>query len=395
MVKYLKPSIKKGSFPFFALQFIHNLSLSIPYPIFASLILFDFATSEKSIIYPIRPLILGVLIAIFPLFQSIALTLVKKLRVSTLKKKHLLGLLLCELLTIVFIIYTLQINNLLLLLVARGSQGLFSVSIIYATEHFSSHSTKNPQYTPSSLIFFTNGSAFIIGILIGGLFSNSSISPSFSYQLPFKILLFCYILLFSLFYRLRFKNLPFQAAHIFKEKKLLKLSTLYVLFIAPWFALLQFFSISMHLLFHASLITITYALFSIGSLWLCGFFLKPLDISRVMGNLFFFLLAGILTFLLAFIKNTTSFITFHCIIAFAFGWLWKYSSSLLLHLKINRLNPMTLNQSLFIFSSWITALLFSSIALISLSLIYFLASLLIITTIVFIIKSNKITLFVD
>ena len=235
--------------------FLDNFGLAIIYPIFTPLLI----KSENAFIalstpYLERTVLLGLLIACFPLAQFFGAPLIGQFSDRAGRKKAfyitIAGTSIGYTLTAISILN----ENLTGLFISRLATGFFAgnltlcLSTIAHMSHDDTGRTRN-----FSLLNAVGGMSFIIAIAFGGILSNPAISRHFNPSFPFWITAFFNFLnLISMHYLFQEPHKPRYSPgfhpfkgihHLFQGIKNRELRTLYsvnFLFLLAWIASLQF-----------------------------------------------------------------------------------------------------------------------------------------------------------
>lgn len=184
-----KKSYSRQAIPIFLVLFLGYVGYSIVLPIFAPL-LFD----PKYGLFPgvtdqmIRSLILGVLIATYPLGQVIGCPLLGRL--SDLYGRRKVLLISLALIIPCYILSGLSLSyaHISLLFISRFLIGLFEGNIVIATAAIADISeTHEVKVKNFGWITTISSSGFIVGPLLGGKLIESKITPWFTFSTPFYL----------------------------------------------------------------------------------------------------------------------------------------------------------------------------------------------------------------
>jgi len=283
--------------PIFYTFFLDNFGLSIVYPIFTPL----FLQPELGILpmdtpSSTRTLLLGFLISSFSFAQLFGAPLIGELSDRIGRKRAFYTTILGTTVGYFLTALSIMFQNLFLLFTSRLLAGFFAgnqalclaaIADIRQEEHVR---TKNFGFLGSA-----GGLSFIVGILLGGLLSNSSKSNPFLVASPFWMI--CILSIINFFLMKYFFKESFSAekkssfhffkgvrdiAHAFKNARLRFLYLTYFFFVIAWITSMQFFPTFVILHFHASPFFLTFLLSAIGFLWFfTNFFINRPLASRL------------------------------------------------------------------------------------------------------------------
>lgn len=179
---------KKLSLPvIFSVVFLDMLGVSIVIPILAPLLISSNAFFDSSVIFQTRTIVLGFLLASYPLAQFFGAPLLGALSDNVGRKKILqlsqLGTLIGYLLFAVGI----MTGDIVLLFVSRILDGFTggNISIIYSS--IADISDKKSKVKNFGLVGMAFGLGFIVGPYIGGKLSDPEILNWFTFATPFWI----------------------------------------------------------------------------------------------------------------------------------------------------------------------------------------------------------------
>jgi MFS family permease len=281
-------SAQKRKLSYFSIFFtflVDNLCWAIVFPIFAPLFL-DVHNQifSTSVSIETRTTILGVFLAIYPFAQFFGSPLLGELGDHWGRKRAFLlsiGLTVFgNLLSGLGIVF----GQLYLLFIGRLIAGLFSgnLSLCFATISDLSVDQKS-KIKNFSYLSLLGGFAFVSGTYIGGFFSDTTVHPEFSIQLPFWIAtaLSSVNLLFILFGFTETntinKNKKYdflESVHNIQEalrvKRLKLMYLIYFLFVISWNVILQFSPVYIIRYFHFTNSQIGALFASMGLIWAFG-----------------------------------------------------------------------------------------------------------------------------
>lgn len=166
--------------------FIDFIGVGLVIPIFAPLFLsntsslFDVNTPEN-----IRNILLGLTLSTFPFFQFFGAPILGTLSDKYGRKKLLFFSLFGTFIGYLLMIVGITHNNFALILISRMIDGFTGGNISVATSAISDISKPEDKTKNFGLLGAIFGICFIIGPLLGGILSSSSISPFFNLSTPF------------------------------------------------------------------------------------------------------------------------------------------------------------------------------------------------------------------
>lgn len=243
-----------------------------------------------------RTTILGFFLAAFPLAQFFGAPIIGEYADRSGRKRALIFSVLFTLVGLVLAAISLMMKNLILLFISRLISGAFSGSLsicLSAVADMNQEEKKRVKYFGHLAIIA--GLSFIIGTFLGGIFSDTTISRHFSYDLPFWIasLLTLLNLFFVIFYfyetNEEHKKIPFdffEGVHniqkALRTEKIKRIYLLYFLFLFSWNILLQFTPVLVVEEFHLTNAQIGYLAAFMGISWAFG----SSGMSRILHTIF-------------------------------------------------------------------------------------------------------------
>jgi DHA1 family tetracycline resistance protein-like MFS transporter len=278
----MSPLRKRSFQTALSIVFLDNLALSVIYPIFTPLILekqklllpFSYSLSE-------RMLLLGLLIACFPFMQFIGSPTFESLAKKKGERAAFIISLIGQAIGLFLTGVGIAINSYLLMIFSRLLSGFCAGNLTLCLQIITAYSSalKNRIKT-SKIVSGLTGISFVIAIVIGGVFSNTTLSKIFNPYLPFWII--CLFALFNLF-GIRKNRLLTQlqaSQEVFTKTFFSQLFTpsiysLYLLlffFMVGWIVSLQFVSSFLIEHFHGTITMSTLIFIGAGLGWLISYF---------------------------------------------------------------------------------------------------------------------------
>jgi MFS transporter, DHA1 family, tetracycline resistance protein len=169
----------------FLTTFIDLLGVGLVIPIVAPLFLESNQMLSPDIDYKIRAQLLGYLVATFSIFQFFSSPILGSLSDKYGRKNLLYMTVLATILSYTLMGLSISLGNIYLFFLGRGLTGFAAgnISVIYAAlADISTPETKPKNF---GLVGAAFGLGFIIGPVIGGLLSDSTLVSWFSYSIPF------------------------------------------------------------------------------------------------------------------------------------------------------------------------------------------------------------------
>ncbi len=265
--------------------FLDNFGIAIVYPIFTPLLLeTGYGLVDSTTSLSTRTLMLGILIASFPLAQFFGAPLLGRIADLSGRRFAFFVTLVGEALGYLLSGLGIEMNSYALLLFSRFLTGLFASNLTLALASIADLSpTAKKRSKNFGILATVAGLSFIIAIFIGGAFSTRILDHDFSSALPFWIastlaLLNLYIIV--RFYSetssvkkappLTLKRFFFSLLPPIREKKLYILYAAYFFYMLGWIPSLQFLSYFMIERFGESKETIVYLFLGVGTVWMSG-----------------------------------------------------------------------------------------------------------------------------
>lgn len=274
-------------FPVALTYFIDTFGLAIIYPIFTPFFLKgQHSPFVKGTIFE-KTVVLGLLIASFPLFQSIGAPIIGGLSDRYGRKKIFIVTVLGGALGYFFTGVGIHVKFLPLLWGGRIISGLFAGNLTLCLAAIADRShTHEERGVNFGKIASLGGLGFVLGIMTGSAFSNPDLSPNFRPEIPFFIA--CFFSLINLIFLLWLfvevnhhqSSNRFSMGHMLKmigkairKKQTLTIYFVYFLFCLCWIPSLQFLSAYLIDVYRVSINTITLTFCSIALTWAVANFL--------------------------------------------------------------------------------------------------------------------------
>lgn len=277
---------KKRSFQaLLSVLFLDNLGLTIVYPIFTPLLLKPIYTLlPHHYSLSSRLILLGLLIASFPLAQFIAGPLIGHLADRKGRKTALSIALAGEAVGFTLTGVSMEMMNYSFLLISRFLTGFFAGNLtlcLAAIADTTQNSTERSR--KFGIVTSVIGISFVIAIVIGGTLSNDTLETFFNSSLPFwAMTLFCIINLMIIQQRFKDVYVPSnqhlnhfwggcrELGAVCMQKSLKGLYGIFFFFMLGWIVTLQFLStfIIEHFMGEKTLITV--AFIGVGLAWCLG-----------------------------------------------------------------------------------------------------------------------------
>lgn len=384
-------SYRQSAFDLFIVRAIYlfdSFSMALVAPIFARLIIksgFGFevhATTDR-----IRPIFLGIAIMSFPLSQYAGILLLLKIRLY--ERLKALKVTTSFLLMIGFALSSLAIyvNSFLLLVFSRMITGLGASNYIIGHSVADDWKAEEKKRTALNLFSLTL-IGLILGISVGGLLSDHSISRYFSPQMPFLFGLVAstFLALITLFSKFHLNPNCIQSvcqalypgyalSHI-QKTGISAYVAIFFLALLSWFAILQFFSAFLVIEYDASTAATTLSLIIMSLAFLFSFFAIYPVFERFFPSsklLCQFSLAGASLFLLLLGFTTTAWLSasFHSIFAAYTAIIWRETSKQIDKKKETKDSSLTgIKQFTLLSAASITPVIASPLCVISVWWIY-------------------------
>lgn len=181
---------KLSRYSIFLTFFLDNLGLGIIFPIFTPLFFdpkYHFLTNSYSFSH--SSILLGLLIAVFPLAQFFGAPLIGDLSDQIGRKKGFTLSILGSTIGYILMGIGIEKHSLHLLFISRMLTGFFAGNLTICLASLVDMSNDEKERTKNfSLLASIGGLSFIFSIAIGGFFSNPSYGKLFSPSLPFWII---------------------------------------------------------------------------------------------------------------------------------------------------------------------------------------------------------------
>ena len=281
---------KRALLPVFLTYFLDNFGLAIIFPIFTPLLL----KSESSILsfstpYSERTILLGLLIASFPLAQFFGAPLIGQFSDRFGRRRAFLISILGTALGYTFTALSLLSESFAGLMISRCATGFFAGNLTLCLASIADLSHDDSTRTRNfSLITAIGGLSFLIAIAFGGVLSDPDLGRHFHPSFPFfatAVLAFlnfvCMYLLFEETHKVpRNAGLsPFQGLQNlrvgFENVELRTLFLVNFLFMLGWLATMQFLPSLLLKTYHFGMGKVVLCLMGSGVIWfLSNFFLN-------------------------------------------------------------------------------------------------------------------------
>lgn len=305
--------------------FLDNLGLTIVYPIFTPLVLKPIYTLLPHQ-YPLtfRLILLGLLIASFPLGQFIAGPLIGHFADQRGRKLALTLALIGEGIGFTLTGLSIEMMSYTFLLISRFITGFFAGNLTLCLTAIADMTPDTKGRSKNfGIVSSVVGISFVVAIVIGGTLSNDSLNSFFNSSLPFwAMAIFCLINIGII--HCKFTDTYSQILgkkHYFKEgcreiwkictqEDLKYLYTTFFFFMLGWIVTLQFLSTFIIEHFSQERMMVTFAFIGVGLAWCIGniglnrifiHFFKPKKIlfySLLISTLMLFLASATHSFLL-------------------------------------------------------------------------------------------------
>lgn len=306
----------RNFFPVVLTYFIDTFGLSIVYPIFTPLFLRPHRHLLISETLFERTILLGLLIATFPLAQFFCSPILGSLSDRVGRKKVLI-------LTVsggifgYFLTGTgVYLRNLPVLWIGRALTGLFAANLTLCLAAIADISKDKEERTKNfSWIGMIGGFGFILAIIVGGSLSDPDIDTLFRPDIPFYITSFlsCInLFLLCKYFEESFEDKPHDKIDFLESVKNIgvvlkttgvrKIYFVYFLYRISWITSMQFLSTYLIEVYHVSVKVITFTFTMIGITWAISNFLinkflariiapgKTFDLSLFTLSIFFYLI---------------------------------------------------------------------------------------------------------
>lgn len=283
--------------------FLDNFGLSIVYPIFTPLLFNpDYTLVPTSFSLSQRTLLLGFLIAAFPLAQFFGAPILGDIADRKGRKKAFYFSLIGEFIGFICTGISLHFNSYIFLIISRLWTGFFAGNLTICLASISDMSPDVKSRAKNfGWIASVAGISFIIAIFIGGIFSNHYLFSFFTPSFPFWftagltiVNLFIIIYLFDegTHHLKETKTSVVQSLnrlmHLLFSKELGYFYPLFFFFMLGWVSTLQFLSAFLLEHYHATKELITFTFLIIGLIWFIGnvlinkVLIKRFSISKIL-----------------------------------------------------------------------------------------------------------------
>lgn len=289
--------IKRALIPVFITYFLDNFGLAIIYPIFTPLLFGTESLIPQATPYSERTILLGLLIASFPLAQFFGAPLLGQFSDRFGRKKSFYITIFGTMIGYALTAISLHFHSLFCLFISRFTTGFFAGNLTICLAAIADLSHDDVSRTRNfSLISVAGGLSFIIAIAFGGILSDPSLSALFNPEVPFWIIAFFslinLLIMIQLFHETHkgpshpginpLKGMGYLLQSI-QSKELLILYAVNFLYKLAWVACMQFLPVFLIVHFKFSVNAITLALMGAGALWS----LSNLIINRKLAEKFY------------------------------------------------------------------------------------------------------------
>ena len=378
-------------FALFLSFFLGPFGLGVVAPIFAGLILSShFYSLLHGLTLYNRSILLGLLIAVFPLFQYLGSSVYIYFS-KRFSRKHLLMVsALAQCLGWIGGVGALYANSYLIMLITRVWTGWFAgsyvLTLIPDVDHLQNPNKVKKYHKFLSLL---SASGFIIGVCVGGILSDHTLIYAFSNVLAFLIsALLCLFAFFMIYFTFPKKTETFEG-HPYKDfswtglirkkrmKKFIPFLFLYFVFFMGYFPFLQFFSYFIHVTHGGTKLFIAYMLVAIGGSYFFGLTILWKIFStyfprKIVSSLTFLTLVAC-SILIANIQDIYANCFFHIILAACAGNCVKIVSTYLMSKKaLIHAELISYHEATSLLAACISPLLAGLVLLINIYAVYYL-----------------------
>ena len=262
--------------------FLDNLGLGIIFPIFTPL-LFDpsYGFLKNAHAYTDSSILLGILIACFPLAQFFGAPLIGDLSDQIGRKKAFILTISGSIFGYILLATSIKLRSLPLLFISRMMTGLFAGNLTVCLASLVDMSKNESERSKNfSLLATIGGIGFICSVSLGGFFSNPMLSELFGPSLPFWIVacLFAINLLLIITFFDESHHCPKNAhfklfkgihniLHAWEIPSLKKAYLTFFFYVMTWVTTIQFLPTNLLKYFDFSGENITYVFIGIGFFW--------------------------------------------------------------------------------------------------------------------------------
>ncbi len=257
--------------PILSVFFFDQFAFAVILPLFAHVILRSIhEIVPRSTSLENKFFILGTLLAVFAVFQFLGTPLLQKIAALKGEKKTLVLTLSCLSLGSFFTAWSLYTANIYLLFISRAITGFFTANKSICLE--SLKTTWKPLQNHLKALTTIEGISFTIAVLLGGFFSDASISHHFFISLPLWVtFVYCLLNLLAILLsggKTKILSKKYTSfSYLVPFKALLSPSIIHFFLILSWITMLQFNSAFLIEKFNASLLHITFSYVIVGVLW--------------------------------------------------------------------------------------------------------------------------------
>ena len=248
-------NLKSPLIPLSLVVLIDHIGLGIIFPILVPIFMDNNGILGPEASSSLKSLWYNLTLSVFPIALFFGSTLLGSLSDRFGRKKVLAICLMGATFSYVLSGIALDIGNIPLLILSRALAGFTAGSMPIAQAAVIDISTAEKRAGNLGLLILAGSLGFLLGPLVGGIFSNTSLVNWFSYSTP---LYFAGLLAFLNFCSLKFvtetfspnKAVPFQFSQIldlmvtpFKEKQIRFLAIIYLFLMLGWGAYFQFVAV--------------------------------------------------------------------------------------------------------------------------------------------------------
>ena len=300
-----KSNFLRSFFPLLLTYFIDNFGLAVVYPIFAPLFLAPHFLFTESVTFFARTVLLGLLIASFPLAQFFGAPLIGALSDKIGRKKIFIITIIGGIIGYTLTGMGIHYREIHVLMIGRAWTGFFAGNLTLCLAAIADISTSDANRTKNfGWIATVGGLSFILAIFIGGSFANPKLQALFSPGLPFFLTaIFSVVNLFVIIFLFKESHVvdPNKKIHvvrgleslmsIIEHQKVRWIYLSYFLFMITWVTSMQFLSAFLIHAYSASIDLITLTFVLIGLIWSSSnFLINPLLTKMFQASRTFFLM---------------------------------------------------------------------------------------------------------
>lgn len=337
----IKSNFLRSYFPLLLTYFIDNFGLAVVYPIFAPLFLLsDYQLFTEAVPLFTRTILLGFLIASFPLAQFFGAPLIGALSDRIGRKKIFIITIIGGIVGYTLTGIGIHAHQIHLLMIGRAWTGFFAGNLTLCLAAIADISSSEENRIKNfGWIATVGGLSFILAIFIGGSFANPKMQELFSPGLPFFLTaIFSVLNLFVIIFLFQESHLVSSERKIhvirrlehlisiIQHQKLRWIYLVYFLFMITWVTSMQFLSAFLIHAFAASINLLTVAFVCIGTLWsFSNFLINPLFARFFTASKTFFLMLislGILLWIALILQSEILFLSAFLLATFCAALSW-------------------------------------------------------------------------